>query len=117
MSVTGDLVAARKVGGFIRVYPVGAVPASPAYPYVVVGYAPNAPEVRTLDGSGDPLRRFTVQHFGKSADSVEDQAAITFATFDGVQVDGDTCTQEIATPIYRDPDATGVLSITHTYRF
>lgn len=117
MSVTSDLVTLRKVGGFTSVYPIGAVPASPTYPYVVIGYAPGAPLVRTLDGSGDPLRRFTVQHFGKSADSVEAQAATTFATFDGQQVAGGTCEQEIATPIFRDPDATGVLSITHTYRF
>lgn len=117
MSVTAGLVALRKVGGFTRVYPIGAVPASPTYPYVVIGYSPNAPEVRTIDGSGDQLQRFTVQHFGRSADSVEAMSDTTFATFDGVQVLGETCSQEIATPIFRDPDDGGVLSTTHTYRF
>lgn len=117
MSTTADLVALRKVGGFTRVYPIGAVPATPTYPYVVMGYAPNAPEVRDLSGSGDPLRRFTVQHFGKTADSVEAMADVTFVTFDGQQVDGQTCEQEIASPIFRDPDDAGVLSTTHTYRF
>lgn len=116
MSVTSDLVALRAATGG-RVYPVGAVPASPQYPYAVIGYAPNAPAVRDLGGSGDPLRRFTVQHFGRTADSVEAVADGTFVTFDGKEVDGDLCTQEIATPIFRDPDDSGVLSTTHTYTF
>lgn len=117
MSLTSTLVALRKVGGFTRVYPMGGVPATPGYPYVVIGYAPNAPEVRDLGGSGEQLRRFTVQHFGKTSDSVEDQADTTFATFDGKQVDGETCLQEIASPLFRDPDDAGVLSTTHTYIF
>jgi hypothetical protein len=116
MTTTADLVTLRG-GSAARVYPVGAVPASPTYPYVVVGYAPNVPLVRSLDGSGDPVGRFTVQHFGRSAASVEAEAAESFALFDGGEVDGEVCEQEMATPIYRDPDDAGVLSITHTYRF
>ena len=116
MSVTADLVAARKVGGFTRVYPVGAVPATPVYPYVVIGYAPNAPVVRTQLGDGDPVRRFTVQHFSRTSDGLEDQASITFATFDGKTYGGNVISQEIATTIDRDSDDRGVLSITHTYR-
>jgi hypothetical protein len=117
VSVTADLVTARKAAGFTRVYPIGAVPAGPTYPYVVVGYAPNAPTVRRLSGSGDPNERFTVQHFGRTADSVEDVATDTFTTFEGREINGAVCWQETATPLYRDPDAAGVLSTTHTYRF
>jgi hypothetical protein len=123
MSTTADLVAARKVGGFTRVYPMGAVPPKTAanadsyYPYVVIGYAPNAPVVRNQLGQGDPVARFVVQHFGRTADAVEDQAAITFATFDGKAFAGNVVTQEIATPVDRDPDDRGVLFTTHTYRF
>lgn len=116
MSVVGDLVTLRG-GTAARVYKMGAVPASPSYPYVVIGYSPNAPVVRDLGGDGDQVQRFTVQHFGRSADSVEAVAATTFDTFDGEQVLGETCWQETATPIYRDPDDSGVLSTTHTYRF
>lgn len=116
MSVTSDLVAQRAAAGG-RVYAIGAVPASPQYPYAVIGYSPNAPTVRDLGGSGNPLRRFTVQHFGRTADSVEAVADDTFDAFDGQQVNGDICTQEIATPIFRDPDDSGVLSTTHTYTF
>lgn len=116
MSVTSDLVTIRG-GSAQRVYAVGAVPATPTYPYVVIGYAPNAPTVRRLSGSGDPTERFTVQHFGKTADSVEAEAAETFAAFEGREVKGHVCEQEMASPLYRDPDAAGVLSITHTYRF
>jgi hypothetical protein len=116
MSTTSDLVTMAG-GDSARVYPMGKVPASPVYPYRTIGYSPNAPVVRTSEGSGDPLRRFVVQHFGRSADSVEAAAQDTFDTFDGQRVGGDVCTQEIATPIMRDPDAGGVLSTTHTYRF
>ena len=116
MSVTSDLVT-QAGGSAARVYAMGAVPSSPSYPYRVIGYSPNAPVTRTQNGAGEQLRRFVVQHFGKSADSVEAAAASTFATFDGKRVSGDVCTQELATPITRDPDDSGVLSTTHTYRF
>lgn len=117
MSTTADLVTMRKAGGFTRVYPLGGVPSQPSYPYVVIGYAPNAPFVRTANGAGDPLRRFTVQHFSRTADGLEDVSEATFATFDGQPIDGDVCVQEIATTPDRDPDDRGVLFTTHTYRF
>lgn len=116
MSVTSDLVAIRAAKGG-RVYEMGNVPDSPVYPYTVIGYAPNAPVTRTSDGSGDPVRRFMVQHFGRSVDEVEDHAGRTFAAFDAQPIGADLCTQEIATPIERDPDDSGVLSTTHTYRY
>lgn len=116
MSITDDLVAQRAAAGG-RVYSIGAVPAKPAYPYTVIGYAPNAPVLRTQNAAGDQVRRFTAQHFGQTDDSVEAIAAVTFATFDAKVVDGDVCIQELATPIFRDPDDRGVLSTTHTYRF
>jgi hypothetical protein len=113
MSTTSDLVALR--GG--RTYELGDVPVSPTYPYAVIGYAPNAPVTRTSDGNGDPIRRFTVQHFGRTAESVEAIADATFAAFDGQSIGGDLCTQEVATLIDRDSDDSGVLSTTHTYRY
>lgn len=116
MSVTDDLVTHRSTSGG-RVYAIGAVPASPAYPYTVLGYSPNAPVVRTQNAAGDQVRRFTAQHFGRTATAVEDIAQKTFDTFDGETVDGGVCTQEIATTITRDPDNQGVLTTTHTYRF
>lgn len=116
MSVTGDLVAMRG-GSAQRVYAMGAVPDKPTYPYTVIGYAPNAPTVRRLSGSGDPTERFTVQHFGKTADAVEAISTATFVTFEGRAIGDSVCWQEIATPLYRDPDDNGVLSTTHIYRF
>lgn len=116
MSVVTDL-AGLLGGTAARVYPIGRVPANPIYPYRVVGYAPNAPVTRTINGAGDRVRRFTVQHFGKTADSVEAVADDTFVTFDGQHIDGDLCTQEIATLVDRDADDNGVLSTTHTYRY
>ena len=116
MSTTDDLVALRQVAGG-RVYAMGAVPANPTYPYLVIGYAPAAPVVRDLAGGGDPERRFTVQHFDRTIHGVEDHAARSFSTFDGREVDGNVCWQETATPAYRDADDNGVLSIVHTYRY
>lgn len=116
MSVTSDLVALRATAGG-RVYAMGAVPVLPPYPYTVIGYAPNAPVTRTAIGDGDQVRRFVAQHFGRTAEAVEELAADTFTTFDGKPVYGDVCTQETATPLTRDPDNSGVLSTTHTYRY
>ena len=79
MSVTASLVTLRATAGG-RVYALGSVPASPGYPYTVIGYAPNAPAVRNTLAQGDPIRRFTVQHFGQTTDSVEVIAAVTFGT-------------------------------------
>lgn len=120
MTTTADLVAIRTAKGG-RVYELGKVPAKGTvgfdYPYTVIGYSPDTPQVRTLDGSGDPLRRFTAQHFGRDAASIEDHAGRTFAAFDAQFIGDDLCTQELATPLFRDPDDSGVLSTTHTYRF
>lgn len=114
------LVTALRTAGVARVYAVNEVPKKPTYPYAVLAVSPAAPQVRTLDGSGDPTGRFTVQHFGKSDDSLADVTAYTFAAFDGreLPLDGSPVAwQEITTAVYRDSDDDGVLTITHTYRY
>ena len=116
MSTTDDLVALRQVAGG-RVYAMGSVPANPTYPYMVIGYGMVPPAIRDLAGGGDPERRFTVQHFGKSADSVEAIAKASFATFDGREVDGNVCWQEVTTRPDYDSDDNGVIDETHVYRF
>lgn len=103
-----------------RTYELGAVPSTPTYPYRVVSLAPDAPRVRDLGGSGNPAGRFTVQHFGRTADSVLTLAESTFTTFDGkpLPLDGEPVAwQEIASSPYRDPDTQGVLDVLHTYRY
>jgi hypothetical protein len=116
VSTTADLVTMAG-GSAARVYAAGAVPPTPQYPYRVIGYGPNAPVVRTANGTGNPVRRFWVQHFARTSDNLETAAAATFATFDGKSIGGDVCTQEIATLPDRDADDNGVLTTTHTYRF
>lgn len=121
MSDLDALIARLSAAGVTRVYKFGAVPASPSYPYAVLSPALGAPVVRTLDGSGDPMGRFTVQLFSRTADPLVDAAAKTFDAFDGVELsdlDGEPVAwQELSTPPYRDPDTEGVLNITQTYRF
>jgi len=119
VSVTGSLVTARKSGGFARVYEHNAVPEMPEYPYVVVGYSPQAPEVRGLISGGTLVRWFTVQHFARTVDALEDVTSATAALFEGQPITGlsDMCDLLVASQPYRDPDDNGVLTITHTYRF
>jgi hypothetical protein len=116
VSTVGDLTTMGG-GTAARLYKAGAVPDRPAYPYRVLGYAPAPPVVRNQLGQGDPVGRFYVQHFARTADSLEDVADDTFTAFDGKAFAGNVVSQEIATPIDRDPDDRGVLTTTHTYRF
>jgi hypothetical protein len=116
MSTTDDLLTLAGAPTE-RVYAIGSVPASPLYPYRVIGYAPDVPAVRNMLADGDPRRRFTVQHFSRTADGLEAITADTFATFDGEPIDGDVCTQVVAGPLDRDPDDRGVLNQTHVYEF
>lgn len=116
-----DFTALLQEAGVDRVYVLGSVPPSPAYPYAVVAPAPGAPQVRTVDGSGDPAGRFVVQHFGRTLESVTDLADRSFTAFDGKPLttfpDPPVAWQEVASAAYRDPDDSGVLAITHTYRY
>lgn len=120
MTTLDALRDALVAGGIARVYKLGAVPPKPEYPYAVVSSAVAAPQTRFNDGTGNPEGRFTVQHFGKSADVLDDLAALTFATFDAkpLPLPGTPVAwQEIATTADRDPDTQGVLSVLHTYRY
>lgn len=115
-----DALVAMLDAASVTAYKLGKVPASPQYPYAVLSAAPGAPQVRTLDGSGDPMGRFVAQHFSKTHDGLTDIAAATFTTFDAktLPLDGEpVCWQEVVSGVYRDPDDQGVLTTTHTYRF
>lgn len=119
MSDLDALIAALETAGVARVYKFGDVPPKPSYPYAVMSDAPSAPLIRDLGGSGDRVGRFTVQHFGKTTDSVSALADITFATFDGkpLPLDGEPVAwQEMATLPDRDSDDRGVIHVLHTYR-
>lgn len=118
MSTTDDLLTMAGAPTK-RVYALGEVPPKPTlkYPYRVIGYSPEAPFVRSLLGNASPRRRFTVQHFSQTADGLEAVSADTFATFDGKAVSGDMCEQILSGPLDRDPDDSGVLSLTHVYEF
>lgn len=123
MTTIDELIDMLESAGVDRVYKLNEVPPKPQRPYAVLSHAPAAPQVRTLDGSGDPAGRFTVQHFGKTADSIDLDGGIsglTFAAFDGKELPlpGEPVAwQEIATSPYRDPDEQGVLNVLHTYRY
>lgn len=106
--------------GVLRVYKVGAVPSKPDYPYAVLGYSRMAPDVRTLDGSGNEPKRFTAQIFGRESDLLADLADLMLAAFDAAFLDlpgQPQCRNEVNTTPYRDPDDRGVLNVTQTYSY
>lgn len=120
MSDLEILVDHAKSGGVLRVYKTGGVPVKPEYPYAVIGASRMAPDVRTLDGSGNDPRRFVAQMFGRDHESVADLADLMLAAFDAAFLDlpGEPqCRVEVTTTPYRDPDDRGVLNVTQTYSY
>lgn len=115
MTNVDALVARVTATGVQRVYKLNKVPASPTYPYAVVGLGSPDKVSRTADGQATDVERCTVQFFGRDVDGVLDIASK--ADLDGDFIDGRLCTREIGTDPYRDPDDRGVLAILHTYRF
>ena len=114
MSLLDDLVAAVEAGGVSRVYKLNEVPASPGYPYAVVGLGSPDKVWRTTDGLAGDVARATVQYFGRDIDGVLDIA--DKGDLDGTRLDGRLVTRDIASSPYRDPDDSGVVAITHAYR-
>lgn len=114
MTTLADLTSALTTAGVTRVYKLNAVPASPTYPYAVVGLGSPDKIARTTNGDAADLYRATVQFFGHTHDSV--LALATTGDLDGTYIDGYLVERELGTPPYRDPDDSGVLSILHTYR-
>lgn len=120
MSIADDLAALAVTAGITRAYPIGSVPASPAYPYAVIGCDTGTPTNRRLGGGTDRKpRRVTVQMFGRSDDTVLDLAGKADDAFEdkALTIAGSPFSmRELQTPIMRDPDTAGVLNILHTYK-
>lgn len=120
MSDLDVIKAALEAAGVARVYKINEVDTT-VYPYAVLSPAYGAPEVRTLDGSGDMVGRFAIQFFGRTDDSLQALTGPAFATFDGREISGldgqPVAWLEINAGPYRDPDTQGVLNVTQTYRF
>jgi hypothetical protein len=117
-----DLHVARlTAAGVYRVYKLGSVPESPAYPYAVLALDTGTPNARGLDMVAGLIHRLTVQMFGHTHDSVSALAALADQAFDGKSLSDiagtPVCIRELSTPPYRDPDDQGVLNVLHTYRY
>jgi hypothetical protein len=102
-----------------RVYEVGSVPATPVTPYLMLSVGSGSGENYTLDEElpGTRSHRLAVQAVGKTADEVEFAVEKADAAFLGTRLDAD-CTPlhpEVSSPIFRDPDAGGLLTCTVTY--
>lgn len=121
MSVLDDVVTVIKAAGMQRAYSIGSVPASPTYPYAVVGVDTGTPGLRRAGGGATKKdRRVTVQLFGRSDDAVLDYARLADLALEdkviGALPGRPFSYRELQTPIYRDPDDQGVLNILHTYK-
>lgn len=119
MSDLDVIKTALETAGVQRVYKINEV-GDKAYPYAVLSPAPGAPQVRTLDGSGNMVGRFVIQFFSRTEGTLTDSANIAIATFDGHVIPGlpgePVAWLEINSSVYRDPDTQGVLNVTQTYR-
>jgi hypothetical protein len=115
MALLDDLVAAVQAGGVTRVYKLNEVPAGAPYPYAVVGLGSPDKIARTGDGAAGDLDRATAQFFGRDVDGVLDIASK--GDLDGARLSGRLVSREVSSLPYRDPDDSGVINITHVFRF
>lgn len=118
-----DLMVARlTAAGALRAYKPNAVPASPAYPYMVVSLDTGQPANYSAAGTTTHLsRRISVQMIGKSWESVVDMARLADLAFREVPLTefptAPFSQRELATDVTRDPDDDGLLYALHTYNF
>jgi hypothetical protein len=114
MALLDDLVAAVQAGGVSRVYKINEVPPGAGYPYAVVGLSSPDKIARTGDGAAGDLDRASAQFFGRDIDGVLDIA--NKGDLDGARISGRVVSRDLSSGLYRDPDDSGVLAITHAYR-
>lgn len=110
-----------------RAYKMNAVPAKPVMPYLVWSVADDRPAAYTLDAvHGMRFRRVTWQSFAKSLDGARDfDARAAGALLDrALDVDGYDCGPlsgnapgALLGSMSRDPDDSGVISITSSLPF
>lgn len=118
-----DLLLTRATSaGMTRVYKLGAVPASPVYPYAVLGSDTGTPSSTRVGGDSVNMRHLlTLQMFGRTVESVLGLASLADAAFKDVTLtelsDDPFCFRVLSTAITRDPDTGGVLYALHTYRY
>lgn len=116
-AVIAALTAAWPQG---RVYNVGAVPASPVTPYVVVSVASGTPAKYRLGSKvSSSLFRAVIQNFGKSYGETSFAAEKADAALLDKRITAahTPCRREVATSVIRDPDGGSLLMTVHTYTF
>ena len=108
----------------LRRYPTNAVPPTPVYPYLVYSVAGDRAEGYTLDSRhGFRFYRIILQSFDKpslaSALDIDDKAVagLLDKRLAVTGYDCGPCRLEVASAVVRDPDTTGVVSVTTTLTF
>lgn len=109
-----------------RVYKLGAVPASPTYPYTVVSLAGDMALNYTLDARhGTRNYRVALQSFSNTAAGLDgaldyDAKAVGALLDHALNVDGYDCGPmrlQVGSAVVRDPDAGGVVGVTSALIF
>lgn len=112
-----------KAASVSRVYKVGEVPASPAYPYATVAATFDSALAYTIDGDhGVGDYRITTQSVGSVYDAAAavDDLARGALLDQRVTVDGRSYgpgRMQVGAALVRDPDGGSVITITSTYLF
>ncbi len=116
-TLLGHLVTA----GVKRAYKLGEVPASPVAPYCVLSLDSGAPQSKRISGGSTVLNHnLSAQLFGQSNDAVTDMARLADVAFKDTHLpltDAPFSERVISTPPVRDPDATPLLYVLHTYQY
>lgn len=122
-AVTDAAVARMTTAGAPRVYEFGKVPASPDYPYAVVGAGVGTPMAYNNAAQHGARRyRVNVQGFGRTANEVvrtleRADTALLDQSLTEVSPDATPCIQDLSTEPDRDPDAGGVIYALVSYTF
>lgn len=123
IALTNAAVAKVQAAPVARVYKIGAVPATPVYPYATVVASFDAASAYTLDADhGVGVYRVTTQSVGSNLDGAVDvDAKARGALLDQrLTVDGKTYGPgqlQVGSAVVRDPDGGAVITVTSTYLF
>ena len=121
MSTLLTAVLTKLGGEAARTYELNKVPPSPEYPYRVVTVAPADPFARTVAGGSSRFQRIVVQSFGRTLTGALDFDDDATQALDGAFLvaegfDCGACQLELASAVARDPNDTGVVGVTTTFK-
>ena len=121
MSLDLHVARAKSVGGILRVYKFGSVPAAPGDAYVVLSLDTGTPSTYTLDSRSNSAVWLTAQCFALTVDGARDMAKRCDTAFRDVALtdlpDSPFCNRLRGGSPSRDPDGEPLIQILHVYEY